>query len=529
MERSRVWIIPPLIFLSLFLLIPSAAVMVNALSEGLGGFLSALGKGYVMRAFNFSFTQALLSAALSLLVGYPAGYLVARYEFKGRRSLRSLSLIPFAVPSIVVVVGFTVLYGYASPLVRLIPPLKALGEGFSGVLAAHVFYNAPLVLHVVSSSLERLDPELEEAAEVLGDTPFRRFLRVELPHTLHAVTSSFLLVFLYCFTSFAIPLVIGGVSYRTVEVEIYSNYKVYINYQAAASLSLAQLAVLVTVALLYSKTTLEKTALIPPGYGEETKRRGMSGVLRFLAPPYLALLTAFLAAPLVATWVSSLVDPYTGRVNLGVLARLVSGRVDPALGVPFYLSVLNSLFYSSLGALLALGLAFSAEVSGSPRWLVSTLTMTPLAVSPAILALGLHRVYREFPLFEEAGWLLIVSSYAVMALPLALNVVDVGFSRLPPELVEAAYTLGDDWLDALVKVKIPLASSAIVSALALSLSVGLGEFTATLLLLKPEYTTMTVAVYKLLGARRFQEAALVSSLLTLVDGALFWAAQRWSR
>ncbi len=530
MERGRGWLVLPLLlFLVAFLLFPVSRVLVDAFSGPYGviGFIRAVTKSYSVRAFKFSLYQALLSTALSVALGYPAGYIVARYDFPGRRVFRSLSLVPFAAPSIVVAVGFSVLFGHRSPLVRLLPPLRMLGEGLTGILAAHAFYNIPLVLHVVSSSLERIDPEIEEASIVLGDSSLRRFLRIELPQTLHALAAASLLTFLYCFTSFAVPMVIGGMAYRTVEIEIYSNYKVYINYQAAASLAIAQLVALTGVTALYARLAIERGALIEPGYGERAlvrKARGLVGAVVLL---YVACLALFFASPLLALSATAFTNPYTGSFSLEAVTRLVSPFPDPALGVPLFLAILNSLFYSTLAALIALCISAMAVVSKVSRWVKVTLATAPLAVSPAVLALGLHRVYARAWPFENAEWFLIVTSYAVMAVPLTVSVLDVGLARVAPELIEAAYTLGDDWLGALIKVGLPLASSALASALALSLSVGLGEFTATLLLTRPEYTTMTVAVYKLLGARRFQDASLMSVLLMCCESLAFLCSQRW--
>ena len=530
MERGCSWLILPLLlFLAAFLFLPALGVLVDAFRgpRGAAGLLEVLAKRYSVRAFRFSLYQALLSTLLSVALGYPAGYLVARYEFRGRRLLRSLSLTSFAAPTIVVALGFSTLFGHRSPLVRLLPSLHALGEGLTGILAAHAFYNVPLVLHVVSSSLERIDPEIEESSIILGDTGLRRFLKIELPQTLHALATASLLTFLYCFTSFAVPVVIGGVAYRTVEVEIYSNYRVYIDYQAAASLAAAQLAALTGVAALYARLAVERGALIEPGYGERSLARRPRGVAGALALTYISLLALFLSAPLLTVSITAFTNPYTGRLRLEVLAELLSPKPDPALGVPLLLPVLNSIVYSTIAALVAVTLSALAAASRVSRWIKVVVATAPLAISSAVLALGLYRVYVRGGFLEGSEWILVSCSYAVMAVPLAFNVLDVGLARVAPELVEAAYVLGDDWLGALVRVRLPLASSALLSAFALSLSVGLGEFTATLMLVKPEYTTMTVAVYRLLGARRFQEASLMSTILIACEALALLLAQVW--
>lgn len=129
--------------------------------------------------FGFTTYQAVLSTLLSVVLGVPAAYLLARYEFRGRRTLRALTILPFVLPSIMVAIGFVATFGqngtFNSALaavglgpVSLVPSLEV-------ILLAHAFYNAPLVARVTTAAWESVDASAIETARSLGASPFRAF------------------------------------------------------------------------------------------------------------------------------------------------------------------------------------------------------------------------------------------------------------------------------------------------------------------------------------------------------------------
>jgi thiamine transport system permease protein len=108
--------------------------------------------------FRFTAYQALLSTLASLLLGLPGAYVLARYEFPGRRTIRSLTLVPFVLPSIMVAVGFAAMFGSNGPPNRALAalgfPTIELMFTLQIIVLAHAFYNAPLVVRVVAAAWE---------------------------------------------------------------------------------------------------------------------------------------------------------------------------------------------------------------------------------------------------------------------------------------------------------------------------------------------------------------------------------------
>ncbi len=179
---------------------------------------------------GFTLLQATLSTLASLAVALPGAYLIATYSFKGKRMILALSAIPFVIPSILVVLGFVIFFfgnnGFLNRALMTLfqleePPLKIL-YSFPAIILAHTFYNFPIIMSLVSSYWEHMDENCEAASWTLGANKVRTFFSITLPRLIPAIVSSASLVFLFCFNSFAIILVLGGgPQFTTMEVEIY--------------------------------------------------------------------------------------------------------------------------------------------------------------------------------------------------------------------------------------------------------------------------------------------------------------------
>ena len=109
------------------------------------------------------------------------------------------------------------------------------------ILLAHVFFNVAVVVRVVGGFWATLDGRLWDAASTLGAGPVVRARRVTLPVLAPALASASAIVFLFCFTSFGVILILGGPQYRTLEVAVYENAVRLFDLPAAAALALLQL------------------------------------------------------------------------------------------------------------------------------------------------------------------------------------------------------------------------------------------------------------------------------------------------
>ena len=534
------WLIP-LVFLAFFFYQPLVAIFRVVFSERFSQGWELFEWSQVGRPLGFTFYQAFLSTILTLLVGLPAAWLFAKFDFPGRKALRAISLLPFILPTVVVAAAFNTLIGpqgwINQALMALfnlsVPPLKLLNS-LPAILLAHVFYNTSIIIRIVSSSWSRLNPRLEQAARLLGATPWQTFTKITLPLLLPSLLSATLLVFLFDFTSFGVVLMLGGPQFSTIEVEIYNQAMNRFNLPVAGLLSVIQLGITLLVTLLqnrvntprYGKAALnpERSALSQPS------KRWQKAFVVFMV---IALVLLF-AVPVLSLVSRSFVTleadrGQRGEVAVGLTLRyyreLFQNRSGSIFYVPPIQAIRNSLFYSGVTILIAgtLGTLTAYAMAQRARFnkFLEPLFMLPLGASAVTLGLGFLLVFNRPPWANSGFPLLIPIAHALIALPFVVRTILPAIRGIPESLREASRSLGANPLQVLLKVDLPILLRSLLVSLVFAFTISLGEFGASSFLSNPRTPTIPVAIYRYIsqpGALNYGQALAMSSLLLLVCG-----------
>ena len=181
----------PFAFLAVFFFYPLAIITARGLAPDGVIDLSAFGQiirsPFYLDTVWFTFWQATVSTLLTVLAALPAAYVFARFTFRGKTLLQALTTIPFVLPTVVVAAAFSALIGprgWVNELLKRVlnvdyAPLDIQNTIWI-ILLAHVFYNFTIVLRIVSGFWSNLDPQIENAARVLGANRRRAFFEVTL-------------------------------------------------------------------------------------------------------------------------------------------------------------------------------------------------------------------------------------------------------------------------------------------------------------------------------------------------------------
>ncbi len=515
--RDKYKYIPVILVITLVLYYPVVIGLSDAFFNDKGYFTLSniqyvLSRKSIQYAIKFTFIQALLSSTLSVILGFMAAVSLLILGFRGANIYRSLTIIPFMAPPMVVVMGFTTLYGSHGLLTSIHPWFKVFGEGFWAVIAAHVFYNIPLALNMAYAALVSIPKDLIDSMTLFSRGRMIFILRrIITPYILPAIFSSFMLIFIYCFTSFAIPLSLGGVKYSTLEVYIYYYYKIYFDEHKAAAIAFIQYIFLLAFVALFV-VLHGRTFTAPIGYRHY--RLGFGRKTRILLAIYLAAITFYLYAPLVSIVYYSFYNPVTKAIRFEGFTRLFTTRYDPALGIPTHYIYINTLYYAFIVALLSMTLSTIVVIHGSR--VTDVLYASILAISPLTIALGLVRAYGRV----LENYMLIIIAHTIASLPLTTRVLRLGFSRIPREVVDAARVLGARGLTMYLRILLPLAKPSYLVALSLALVVSLGEFSSTFFIHIPETTTLGVAIYKYRALRLWTASSSAALILLLLTGSI---------
>ena len=232
-----------MLYLSLVVLIPLAAVVVKAVSSGAGTLWSSIDNTLALRALAITVVASLIVAAIGAVMGTLVAWVLVRDSFAGRRVINALIDLPFALPTIVAGLTLIALYGPDSPIGIDIAYTRGV------VVVALMFVTLPFVVRSVQPVLIELDPEVEEAAASLGASNATIFRRVILPALRPAIFSGAALAFARSVGEFgALALIAGKV--QIASLVIYANIESGSEQSAAAlSVVLMLLSLLVLFAL----------------------------------------------------------------------------------------------------------------------------------------------------------------------------------------------------------------------------------------------------------------------------------------
>jgi len=525
--------LPPGVFLAVFFAWPVASIVARGLFPA-GGFdagavLAVWTRPATLDVILFTVALALGATALTLIVGLPAAWVFARFRFPGKSVARALVTVPFVLPTIVVGSAFLALLGPRSPVNALLvavggpdAPQVRLDGSTTAIVLASIFYNIAVVIRLVGGLWAHLDPRAEEAARMLGASPWRAFRETTWPLLRPAVLSATSIVLLFTLTSFGVVLLLGAPGQATLEVEIYRQTAVLLDLGAAAALSVLQL-VGVFVLLLAHARAQERLAveqrLRPTADVERTPttRREKAAVGAILGG-----LAVLLGLPLLVLVERSFAG--SRGYSFAAYQALVEQPRRAGLFVPPAEAIGNSLAFAFATLLIAgsLGLCAALVVGYRRGWLPQTfdaLVMLPLGTSAVTVGFGFLIALDSPPLDLRTSVLIIPLAHSLVALPFVVRAVAPVIRSIDPRLREAAAVLGAPPRRSWREIDGPIVARAALVGAMFAFAVSLGEFGATLFIARPDRPTLPIAIYRLLGlpgATNFAQAMALSTVLLIL-------------
>lgn len=517
----------PLGFLAVFFAWPVAAILGlgfgddSAPGAGVG---QVLGDPQTWRIAAFTVGQAGASTVLAVLAGMPVAYLLARVQLRGLAAVRTLVLVPFVLPTVVVGLAFR----------ALLPD-----GGVLSIVLANAFFNVAVVARTVSGLWAHTDRRIEDTARALGASRWRAFRSVTLPALAPAVSSAAAVVFLFCATSFGVILMLGGARYRTLETEIYLRTVNLLDLQGAAALSLLQLAAVAGALALGARArrSRERATGLRPRAGTARRPDGPERIVVALAFGVLVLL----AVPIGALVIRSVSTP-TGWSLAGFRALSGEGS-NGALAVSGWEAAAQSVRTATDATALAMIVGVAASVvlvalrrmpdrlsKGLGEALDAAL-MLPLGVSAVTVGFGYLVTLHLLPGDLRTSPLLVPFAQALVIVPLVVRIVLPVLRAVSERLRQAAATLGASPARVWQQIDLPLTVRPLFAAAGFGYVVALGEFGATSFLARPDAPTLPVAIATLMsrpGAHNAQMAYAACAVLMLVTVLIVLLVDRLS-
>ena len=201
-----------LVYLSLIVLIPLAALFLKASGIGFDGFVRTILSPRVLAAFQLSFSVSFYAAVVNLFLGTILAWVLVRYRLPGRRFVDAIVDFPFALPTAVAGIALTAIYSPNGWIGRPVHALTGWKLIFTpiGIFLALVFIGFPFVVRTVQPVLADLNIELEEAAASLGASRLQTIFRIVIPELIPAALTGFTLAFARALGEYGSVVFISG-------------------------------------------------------------------------------------------------------------------------------------------------------------------------------------------------------------------------------------------------------------------------------------------------------------------------------
>jgi len=519
------------LFLLVFLVYPLLRIFYDAFSDDAGritlaNFVAFARDPFYIRSLVNSLLLGLGTVVATSVVGFAVAFLLVRFDFVGRNLFSYLTLIPIISPPLVGVLGFTFIMGRAGTVNVLLEDWLGLAKpinfvyGLHGVLLVETLHLFPMITLNVVDALAKIDPALEEAAESVGARAWTTWRTITLPLTTPGYVAGALLVFIWTFSDFATPLVLGV--HDLLASQAYLNIVQFVDrriFRMGIVIS-ALMVVLAVVFLVAARQYVAIKDYSSLAYSRIARRRlaplGQAGVVAFLSLVMLLSFIPYLGVGLASVGKGWSLTPFPVQYTLQYFERVI-------VEAPKY--IVNSFLYSGLAVLgcVAIGVPIAwilARTRLPGRDVLDGLNTLILAIPGTAIGIAYIRAFHVALPGLDRGltsfWVILPLVLAIRRLPYTVRGSYASLLLVHPAMEEAAASVGARGLRAFGDVTLPLIWRGVLVGSLFSFTTSLQEASAVLFLSLGGWETITVGIFSFYIAGSANEAAALGAILILV-------------
>ncbi|MBR6872450.1 MAG: sulfate ABC transporter permease subunit CysT [Ruminococcus sp.] len=254
--------------LSLMVIIPLASLVVFTSKMSFSEIWNVITRPRVLASFRVSLITALIASLINAVMGVILAWVLVRYKFPGKRILDGMIELPFALPTAVAGIALTSLYSDSGWIGSIFAKLGIkIAYTRIGITIALIFIGIPFVVRAVQPVLEKIDPQYEEAAGILGASRARTFRKVILPELYPAIFTGFGLAFGRCLGEYgSVVFIAGNQPYETeiTPLIIMSELQEY-DYSSATAIALVMLLAAFIILFLVNLIQIRNTRILKGG------------------------------------------------------------------------------------------------------------------------------------------------------------------------------------------------------------------------------------------------------------------------
>ena len=486
--------------------------------------------------------QALISCFVSFCLAVPISSILAkRYHWHIFPPLFGMLGLVLVMPTTVAAVGILKVWGLNGWLAQTFDTISfgTVGwvniYGLHGVVLAHVFFNLPLMIRVLTPIFLSFPKEHIFLSEQYGFSRVKFFWVLEWPAIKRVALSLNVLVFLLCFTSFSLVLMLGGgPKVTTLEVEIYSAIRFDFSIAKAAALSLIQVAIVACVIFLltfFENGLSNNSAIYLPLGNRLTQENFPRAPLRNYNKGIVINLIKDIS------WLSPLIF----IIFLPFFAVILSGFSESLIKVLkweiFWESLKNTILIAFLSSSLAISLGFLLAYSkvilrGSNFFgrnfflgLIESSILIYLAIPAIVLGTALFIVLRKFADVVALSWLILVLSNVFLCLPFVVRIIEPRLFSLESKHKALYNSLGLVGAKKFFAVTLPGLNVELGLALGIALAFSVGDLSVIALFGSNDFQTIPWLIYQTAGRYGLSDANALALLLLVVTFFFFFCSK----
>lgn len=479
-----------------------------------------------------SVVLGVLAGLCATALGLALALIVSRTDFRMKRWLRALSILPIITPPFVVGVAIIVLFGRTGIITVEIANILDVRPsrwvyGLPGILMAQILAFTPVAFLVILSALDSINPTLEEASTTLGARPFKTFRHVTLPLLRPALAAAFLLTFIESLADFGNPIVLGG-GYDVLSTKIFfAVVGAQYDLGRAATLSVLLLALTVIAFIIQQAWVGRATYVTVSGRSDAGLVSPVPSALKWIA---LAVITPFVFFTF-GVYLIVLVGGFVhdiARVELTpTFAHLWTAFsfeiTDTGLKLfgSAWNSIITTLWVSALSAPLTMGIGILTawliarqDFAGKP--IFEFVTLLSFAIPGTVVGVSYIAAFNVPPI-DMTGtlWILIIC-FVFRNMPVGMRAGIAAFAQIDRSMEEASQTMGAGGGRVLRDIVIPLIKPSIFTALVYAFVTAMTAVSAVIFLVSARHNMATAYIMGRVENGEYALAIAYSAVLMLV-------------
>jgi len=517
------------LIIAFFVIYPLSIVVLESFkisgtdSWGLNNYLEFFQDTYYLKTFGNTLLLSTMVLVTTTVFGVPLAYILARYRHWGKTVFTALILLPIVLPAFAGVFAFIIFFGKYGTVNLLLMDIGLIEKsinfiyGLHGLVFIQSLHMLPFMVLGLSAGFTNIDPSFEEAAEVEGASGFRRFITVTLPLCTPSYMAGAVLVFLWPFTDWLTPMILGQVDFLPSVAYINIAYHFTDMHRKYMGIVAVVVSAVVCISLfLFARWWVEKRKYTGLSKGTTSEGRVIepSAVVKSGAYVYMIFIAILvLLIPIVLglaafsrRWTFEVFPTYWTLENFRLILLESPGLIK------------NSFLFS--GIALVFGIAFGLPAA---YLIVRTrvagrnaldFVITLMLAFPGI-AIGVSYLLAFWDRIPIATyWIIMPLALFVRRLPYFLRMAHSSYLQLDPSLEEASEVSGAGKVRTFFNISLPLLLKGVLVGVVMFFIMAFQEISTAIFLYRGGWETLPIGIY--LNWHRGMEFGIAAAMAFLM-------------